>query len=102
MTCSRAGCKNVQCYICHKSCEYSHFDDTTRGGKAGNCPLFEIAEQRHKDEVQAAEETARQKLLMSNPDLNGDLLKIHMSDRVIEDERRREAQEADYLANWRR
>ncbi|CAK7270084.1 hypothetical protein SEPCBS57363_003922 [Sporothrix epigloea] len=102
MTCSRAGCKNVQCYICHKSCEYSHFDDAARGGKVGNCPLFEIAEQRHKDEVQAAEETTRQKLLMSNPGLNSDLLKIHMSDRVIEDERRREAQEADHMANWRR
>lgn len=48
MTCSK--CKNVQCYICSKSCSYDHFNDTTRGGKVGNCPLFESTEARH-DEV---------------------------------------------------
>ncbi|CAK7264176.1 hypothetical protein SEPCBS119000_000865 [Sporothrix epigloea] len=103
MSCSRAGCQNVQCYICHKSCDYSHFDDTNRGGKAGNCPLFESAEQRHNDEVQVAEELARRKLLLSNPSLNRDFLKIHLSDRVLEDDRRREAQEEQRVAaEWRR
>ncbi|CAK7222439.1 hypothetical protein SBRCBS47491_004864 [Sporothrix bragantina] len=102
MTCSRAGCGNVQCYVCHKSCEYSHFDDTTRGGKKGNCPLFENAEERHEGEVQAAEEKARQQVVQNNPGLDVNLLKIHMSDKVVEDEKKRKIAEADRQAANRR
>ncbi|EFX06015.1 ring finger protein [Grosmannia clavigera kw1407] len=93
MSCSRPGCSNVQCYVCHKSCDYAHFDDTTRGGKKGNCPLFESAEQRHADEVQAAEEAARKEVASKNPDIDVNLLKIRLSDRVLADEKRR--READ-------
>lgn len=93
MACSRPGCSNVQCYVCHKSCDYSHFDDAARGGKKGNCPLFESVEQRHATEVQAAEEAARKEVASKNPDIDADLLKINMSARVLEDERRR--READ-------
>lgn len=89
MTCSRAGCYNVQCYVCHQSCDYTHFDDASRGGKKGNCPLFESAESRHEEEVQTAEQNARQKIVQSNPDVNVDFLKFTMSQKVIDDENRR-------------
>ncbi|CAK7199689.1 hypothetical protein SEUCBS139899_002372 [Sporothrix eucalyptigena] len=102
MTCSRAGCNNVQCYVCHKSCDYSHFDDTTRGGKQGNCPLFESAEERHEEEVQAAEAKARETVVKSNPDLDINLLRIHLSDKVVADEKRRKDEEAERQAANRR
>lgn len=89
MTCSRPGCANVQCYVCHKSCGYSHFDDTSRGGKAGNCPLFESVEKRHEDEVRAAEEEARKKVAEENPEVEADVLEIKVSEKVKDDERRR-------------
>ncbi|KAE9566031.1 hypothetical protein CGMCC3_g17793 [Colletotrichum fructicola] len=34
MTCARPGCRNVQC----QSCDYSHFDDSSRGGQEGKLP----------------------------------------------------------------
>ncbi|KAL2164945.1 hypothetical protein VTH06DRAFT_241 [Thermothelomyces fergusii] len=89
MRCTRAGCGNVQCYVCSKSCDYSHFNHRSRGGKSGNCPLFDDVEQRHRNEVRAAEELARKKVARENPDLNEDLLKIKFSERVEEDEGRR-------------
>ncbi|KAL1888839.1 hypothetical protein Sste5346_009317 [Sporothrix stenoceras] len=94
MTCSRPGCTNVQCYVCHQTCDYTHFDDTTRGGKEGNCPLFENAEDRHEIEVHDAEEKARQKVIADNPDVDVDLLKINMSEKVANDEKRRKTNEA--------
>ena len=97
MKCTRAGCNNVQCYVCHKSCDYSHFDDTTRGGKKGNCPLFESVEERHEGEVQAAEEEARQKVVQSNPNIDVNMLKIHLSDKVVEDEKRRKAEAGQHV-----
>lgn len=50
MICTK--CSNIQCYICSKSCDYQHFNDSSRGGKAGNCPLFDGdngVEQRHEE-----------------------------------------------------
>jgi TRIAD3 protein (E3 ubiquitin-protein ligase RNF216) len=83
----------MQCYVCSKSChDYSHFNDSARGGKAGNCPLFDDVEQRHQTEVQAAEERARQKVAEENPDVDADLLKIKFSESVKKgDERRKVA-----------
>ncbi|EPE03610.1 ring finger protein [Ophiostoma piceae UAMH 11346] len=89
MTCTNAGCGNVQCYVCHMSCDYSHFDDTTRGGKKGNCPLFESAEKRHEEEVQAAEARAREEVAKKNPGLDMSTLQFDLSDKVLDDERRR-------------
>ncbi|GAB1319592.1 Ring finger [Madurella fahalii] len=89
MTCTRAGCKNVQCYVCSKSCDYSHFDDTSRGGKKGNCPLFDSVEQRHEAEVRAAEEKARKQVAEKNPDVDVELLKINFSELVKKDDERR-------------
>ncbi len=89
MTCTRNGCFNVQCYVCHKSCDYAHFNDATRGGKQGNCPLFESAEERHEAEVRVAEKQARSKINEQNPSVAADLLEIHVSERVKADEKRR-------------
>ncbi|KAF9874635.1 ring finger domain-containing protein [Colletotrichum karsti] len=80
MTCTRPGCRNVQCYICSKSCDYTHFNDRTRGGKEGNCPLFEPIQERHDKEVQEAETRTRQKVMENNPDLDEDLLKFNLSE----------------------
>ncbi|KAJ4270145.1 hypothetical protein NW762_001818 [Fusarium torreyae] len=89
MTCTRKGCRNVQCYVCSKSCDYQHFNDVSRGGKKGNCPLFDSVEERHENEVKEAEKAAKQKVLEENPDLAADLLDFKMSDDVKEDDRRR-------------
>jgi TRIAD3 protein (E3 ubiquitin-protein ligase RNF216) len=92
MTCTRAGCRNVQCYICSKSCDYSHFNDTSRGGKQGNCPLFDKdIEQRHEAEVRAAEEEERRRVAQENPDIHPELLNINFSEKV---ERGAKAQKA--------
>lgn len=89
MTCTRNGCLNVQCYVCSKSCDYSHFDDASRGGKQGNCPLFDSVEKRHEDEVRAAEEVARRLVAQEHPDVDNDLLQIKVSDKVKADDERR-------------
>jgi E3 ubiquitin-protein ligase RNF216 len=91
MTCTRKGCGNVQCYVCSKSCDYDHFNDERRGGKQGNCPLFESAEERHENEVNEAEKAAKQKVLEENPELASapELLNFNMSERVKTDDMRR-------------
>ncbi|KAK4237352.1 hypothetical protein C8A03DRAFT_44770 [Achaetomium macrosporum] len=87
MMCTRPGCGNMQCYVCSQSCrDYSHFNDSSRGGKAGNCPLFDNVEQRHATEVQAAEERARQKIAEENPDVDAELLEIKFSESVKKDD----------------
>nr|XP_036580337.1 ring finger domain-containing protein [Colletotrichum truncatum]KAF6788249.1 ring finger domain-containing protein [Colletotrichum truncatum] len=86
MTCTRSGCHNVQCYVCSKSCDYTHFDDSARGGKKGNCPLFEVAKERHDREVHEAEEKARQKVMDDNPDLDEELLKFDTPEALLENE----------------
>ncbi|OHF00534.1 ubiquitin-conjugating enzyme [Colletotrichum orchidophilum] len=78
MTCTKQGCRNIQCYVCSKSCDYDHFDDRTRGGKQGNCPLFDDVNVRHNEEVQNAEAKARQEILERHPSMKAkeDLLKV--------------------------
>ena len=94
MTCTRSGCRNVQCYVCSKSCDYSHFDDSSRGGKKGNCPLFDDVEKRHEQEVKAAEEEARKRVTEDVPGVDADLLKIEFSENVKKDEERRKTASA--------
>ncbi|KAF9762027.1 hypothetical protein IL306_003583 [Fusarium sp. DS 682] len=91
MTCTRQGCGNVQCYVCSKSCDYDHFNDERRGGKQGNCPLFESAEERHENEVNEAEKAAKKKVLEENPELASapELLDFNMSEKVMSDDKRR-------------
>lgn len=91
MTCS--SCSNIQCYVCSKSCDYSHFNDTRRGGKTGNCELFDEAEggidARHQREVNAAEEAARKKIQEEFKDLNPEYLNFKESEKVKEDQAKR-------------
>lgn len=90
MTCTK--CANIQCYICSKSCDYSHFNDHHRGGKAGNCDLFDRnggVEARHAEEVRIAEEEARKKVQENNKGLDPELLKFRESEKVKEDEKQR-------------
>ncbi|KAF5678803.1 hypothetical protein FHETE_1044 [Fusarium heterosporum] len=86
MTCTRQGCRNVQCYVCSKSCDYKHFNDVNRGGKEGNCPLFDSVEERHENDIRGAEEAARKKILDANPDLEPDLLMFRLSEEVKKDD----------------
>ncbi|KAH6673991.1 hypothetical protein F5X68DRAFT_41181 [Plectosphaerella plurivora] len=91
MTCTRAACGNVQCYVCSKSCAYDHFDDVNRGGKKGNCPLFDDLEKRHEEEVEKAREVAQKKLAAEEPNINQEHLRINMSGVVAQDDERRKA-----------
>ncbi|RFU32068.1 hypothetical protein B7463_g4246, partial [Scytalidium lignicola] len=94
MTCTRNGCYNIQCYVCHKSCTYDHFNDPGRGGKPGNCPLFENVEDRHNSEVKKAEREALKKVQEAHPEYNEEDLKIHLSEKVIKDDTKRRAKHA--------
>ncbi|KAK2056008.1 hypothetical protein LY76DRAFT_169613 [Colletotrichum caudatum] len=83
MTCTAANCRNIQCYVCSKSCnDYSHFNDGGRGGKVGNCPLFDNVDINvlHKSQVKAAEDKARLKVLESNCGVDKDLLEFNESE----------------------
>ncbi|CAD6446345.1 261b9e22-de22-4335-8a77-c434bd1d6adc [Sclerotinia trifoliorum] len=91
MTCTRNGCYNVQCYVCSKSCNYDHFNDIRRGGKQGNCPLFESVEDRHNNEVRQAEKEALEKVRAEHPEYTEDDLKIKMSENVTKDDEKRKA-----------
>lgn len=94
MTCTRPGCRNVQCYVCSKSCAYSHFNDETRGGKTGNCPLFEKTSQRHEDDVKKAEQEALKRIRIEHPEIAEEDLSVRVPEAVLEDEQRRQAREA--------
>lgn len=91
MTCTRNGCHNIQCYVCSKSCGYDHFNDASRGGKPGNCPLFESAEQRHDQEVKEAERIAMEKVQAEHPEYTEEDLRVKMSKEVQKDDERRKA-----------
>ncbi|KAJ5042456.1 uncharacterized protein L3040_005004 [Drepanopeziza brunnea f. sp. 'multigermtubi'] len=89
MSCTRNGCRNIQCYVCSKSCDYNHFNDPSRGGKLGNCPLFESAEKRHNEEVQKAEKDTLAKILADHPEYTEDDLKVKVSENVRKAEEKR-------------
>lgn len=99
MTCTRNGCYNVQCYICSKSCGYDHFNDLGRGGKDGNCPLFESVELRHDNEVSKAEKEATDKVRAEHPEYSDEDLKIKMSENVAKDDQRRREKDPKAQAN---
>jgi TRIAD3 protein (E3 ubiquitin-protein ligase RNF216) len=89
MTCTRSGCYNIQCYVCSKSCSYDHFNDRSRGGKPGNCPLFENVEERHQQEVSKAEKEALALVRQEHPEYTEEDLKIKVSEEVKKDEERK-------------
>ncbi|KAK9422820.1 hypothetical protein SUNI508_00683 [Seiridium unicorne] len=65
------------------------YNAMNRGGKDGQCPLFDQTEVRHQDEVRRAEEASRSQVVKDNPELNADILKLRLSAQVEEDERKR-------------
>ncbi|KAI0132650.1 ring finger protein [Xylariales sp. AK1849] len=68
MMCTR--CRTIQCYVCRQTVQdYTHFNDANRGGKQGQCPLFDSTEERHQNEVRHAEEETRAKVAKDNPEL---------------------------------
>lgn len=76
--CSKCG--TVQCDVCRKTIQdYTHFNDPNRGGKVGQCPLFDESEGRHEEEVSNAEAQTRKKVVEENPGLNEEALRIPMS-----------------------
>ncbi|ORY58171.1 uncharacterized protein BCR38DRAFT_353404, partial [Pseudomassariella vexata] len=88
ITCTR--CRTIQCYVCRQTVkDYSHFNDTSRGGKEGQCPLFDATEERHQNEVRRAEEEMRQKVAQENPDVDNVFLEFKVSEKVKEDDQKR-------------
>ncbi|KAH8681551.1 hypothetical protein BX600DRAFT_25593 [Xylariales sp. PMI_506] len=65
VTCTRCG--TIQCYVCRKTVkDYSHFNDVNRGGKHGQCPLFDNTDERHEREVRSAEENSKPQANQNN------------------------------------
>ncbi|KAI0460126.1 hypothetical protein F5B21DRAFT_132495 [Xylaria acuta] len=63
-------CGTLQCDVCRKTIkDYSHFNDTSRGGRNGQCPLYDESQGRYEKEVSSAEVEMRKKIVAENPDL---------------------------------
>ncbi|KAI0966272.1 hypothetical protein F4678DRAFT_297484 [Xylaria arbuscula] len=76
-------CGTLQCDVCRKTIlDYSHFNDIKRGGKMGQCPLFDASEERYQKEVTGAELEMRQKVVEKNPDLDEKALHIPISKNI--------------------
>ncbi|KAL2275338.1 hypothetical protein FJTKL_02134 [Diaporthe vaccinii] len=95
-----AGIENLEtCPQCPFAAEYppigedkDHFNDASRGGRTGNCPLFDDGygvEKRHQEEVRAAEEQSRKRALERHPDVQADLLEFRLSEKVRMDEKKK-------------
>ncbi|EHL00120.1 hypothetical protein M7I_3880 [Glarea lozoyensis 74030] len=67
-----------------------------RGGKDGNCPLFDSANQRHEREIQEAEKAALDRIRQEHPELTESDLKIKVSQAVLQDEEIRRSREPRY------
>ncbi|KAF3912342.1 hypothetical protein AA313_de0206384 [Arthrobotrys entomopaga] len=86
--CSR--CSSMNCYLCSKVIkDYKHFNDPNRGGKVGNCLLFDNTEERHQNEVQAAEQAAIAKIRAENPEITEEEMRVQLSQVVLDGERRK-------------
>ncbi|KAK3502517.1 hypothetical protein B0T13DRAFT_394231 [Neurospora crassa] len=83
MTCPR--CRAMQCYVCRQPCDYNHFDDLNRGGRKGNCPLFEqqSLDDIHDKEAREAEERERKKLLEADPSMDAKELEIKFDEKLF-------------------
>jgi TRIAD3 protein (E3 ubiquitin-protein ligase RNF216) len=87
MTCTRCG--NIQCYVCSKNCGYDHFNDTTRGGKQGNCPLFDNSDERHVNDRNKAKQERIAAIRAEHPEYTEEDLDIKMSEEVAKDDEKR-------------
>lgn len=78
------------CYICRKTItDYSHFNDETRGGKNGQCTLFDRTEDRHQEEVENAKKAAIATILTEHPEFKDVDLDITQTAAEKEDRERR-------------
>lgn len=98
ITCTK--CRNIQCYICSEDCvatatggTYAHFNDPSRGGKAGQCQLFDDTETRHQEVVNAAQKAAIAKIQAEFPGYTEEELKINETAAEKEDRERRAARD---------
>lgn len=75
----------MQCYVCRQPCDYNHFDDLNRGGRKGNCPLFEqqSLDDIHDKEAREAEERERKKLLEADPSMDAKALEIKFDEKLF-------------------
>ncbi|EWC47947.1 hypothetical protein DRE_02829 [Drechslerella stenobrocha 248] len=88
ITCSR--CSAINCYLCSKVIkDYKHFNDSSRGGRAGNCLLFDNTDERHHNEVQAAEQAAINRVRAENPGISEEAMRVKLSRVVLDEERQR-------------
>ncbi|KAF3911915.1 hypothetical protein ABW21_db0207934 [Orbilia brochopaga] len=88
IVCSR--CSAINCYLCSKVIkDYKHFNDVNRGGKSGNCLLFDNTDERHHNEVQAAEQAAINKIRAENPDISEEEMRVRLSKVVLDGERQK-------------
>ncbi|KAH6895708.1 hypothetical protein B0T10DRAFT_557892 [Thelonectria olida] len=95
-------CRHEQCYVCSKPCDYSHFNDPSKGGKAGNCPLFDKStEARHEQEVKAAQVAEKKKMVEKFPHVNPEDLDIKMSEKVAHDDQQRRQAGMFHRRNFR-
>ena len=88
MTCTVPACRNVQCYICSKNCDYKHFARKYLP-EDGCCPLYDNSEDRHEKEVRKAQEEITKRVQSERPDILPGSLEITVSDTVRQDEERR-------------
>ncbi|KAK6497650.1 hypothetical protein TWF481_012055 [Arthrobotrys musiformis] len=88
IVCSR--CHAMNCYLCSKVIkDYHHFNDPARGGRTGNCLLFDNTDERHHNEVHAAEEAAIAKIRAENPEITEEQMRIQLSQVIIDEERQK-------------
>ena len=87
MTCTRCG--NIQCYVCSQNCQYDHFNDTSRGGKQGNCPLFDNSDERHANDRDKAKKEKIAAIRSEHPEYTEEELDIKMSEEVQKDDEKR-------------
>ncbi|KAJ6263814.1 E3 ubiquitin-protein ligase [Drechslerella dactyloides] len=80
----------ITSYLCSKVIkDYKHFNDPNRGGKVGNCLLFDNTDERHHNEVQAAEQAAINKIRAENPDISEEEMRVRLSKVVLDSERQK-------------
>lgn len=103
ITCTK--CRNVQCYICSEDCvagpngsSYIHFNDPSRGGKEGQCQLFDNTEQRHQEQVDAAQKEAMAKIRAEHPEYSEEELKATITETTAAKEDRERRARLDPMA----
>lgn len=102
MSCPRANCNNVQCYLCSETCDYTHFYQNRDVNKEGKCPLYNLGktEEIHENQVRQAAAVARTEILQRNPDIDPKTLEVDFSDEVKRDDAKRKTLHEIIEAPW--